>query len=110
MTGMLARLGSVFHIWLTACSMILTGSEFHLLALTPQTMSFQLNARMISPNRVDSDSAWGDISLLICMGVLGENGGIGHHDGGVRVAGSCRGIFRGSMVGGEENRVMFKRG
>ena len=48
-------------------------------------MSLQPDARMISPKGVDSDSAWGDISLFIRIGILGENGGIGHHNGGVGV-------------------------
>ena len=96
-TGMLAKSGFAFCIWLTASCMILTGSEFLLLAPTPRTMSLQPDARMISPKGVDSDSAWGDISLFIRIGVLGENGGIGRRDGGVGVVGSCRGIFGGSM-------------
>ena len=96
-TGMLARSGFVFRIWLTASSMILMGSEFRLLAPTPRTISLQPDAKIISPNGVDLDSACGDISLFIRIGVLGEKGGIGRRDGGVGVAGSCRGIFRGSM-------------
>ena len=97
MTGMLARLGFAFCIWLMAPSMILTGSEFHLLAPTPRAITLQLDARMISPNGVDSDSAWGEISLFIRIGVLGENGGIGRRNGVVGVAGSRWGVFGGSM-------------
>jgi len=115
MTGMFARSGFVFRILLTASSTILTGSEFRLLAPTPRTISLQPDARIISPNGVDSDSAWGDISLFIRIGVLGENGGIGHRDGGVGVAGSCRGIFGGSIseergVGGKWEKGYVQKG
>jgi len=106
MTGMLARSGFVFRILLMASSTILTGSKFCLLAPTLQTMSLQPDVRMISPNGVNSDSGWGDVSLFIRIGVLGENGGIGHRDGGVGVVGSCGGIFRSMRnEGWEENRV-----
>jgi hypothetical protein len=97
MTGMLARSGFAFRIWLTASSHDFEqGPSFVLLAPTPRTMSLQPDARMISPTGVDSDdSAWGDISIFMRIGVLGENGGIGRRGGGVGVAGSCRGIFGG---------------